>query len=101
MKSLEELQKELSEAKYVLTKAQDAVNSIKYDLAKHCPVKLGDVVEVNYFTNKGKKIKLDRIVYAPEYEYKSKEPRFLYKCNGSVIRKDGTLSPRLRGVHIC
>lgn len=51
-----------------------------------CPVKIGDIVEVNGFTFTGKQMRVDRIVLV-----RSWKNTYKIKAVGKVLKKDGTV----------
>ena len=99
MKSMKILQKELSELESDMKTIKDKINNKRLDLAEHCPVKLGDKVDVNGYPHQGKQIVVSSIDYS-EYQDWTGKNKTHYLCKGYVLKKDGTTSCHV-GEHRC
>lgn len=83
LKSDLEILNKLEEEK---NKAVDKFSDFKKSLAKYSPVKLGDEIEVNGWSNKGKTMVVNYIAIKREYL-----GDYYFFAKGYIKRKDGSL----------
>lgn len=86
MGRLEVLQEELNQVEKRISTENKVAVGIRRKLAELCPVVIGEIVEANGYSHKGKKMRVDSVSYKPE----SWPKETLWKCTGYVIKADGT-----------
>lgn len=103
MSKLEQLQEKLAGLDAERRDLNKKIATVKDELAKLCPVSIGDVVQVDdgagFGTHNGVKIKVDRIEYLPQTSWLTQR-KTLFKCTGCIVLKDGSLSEHI-SEHIC
>ncbi|MCP4700471.1 MAG: hypothetical protein GY862_27005 [Gammaproteobacteria bacterium] len=93
MTELEILKAELAEIEKRIKAEQEIRGDVMAKLAELCPVKIGDVVEVNGWTFRGKKMLVDDVCY-----YTRTHRSTTWKCSGPILKADGTPGKN-RGEH--
>ena len=104
MKNLEQLQNDLEKITSEMNACKEARAAKLDELAKLCPLKLGDKVDVNSgYSYEGKVILIDRVCYSDYMNYswaERKGRKTLFMCSGFILKKDGTAGKN-RGEHRC
>ena len=88
-KEYETLIYELSELDAKILNFQQGRKNCIDKLSKFCPVKVGDITEVNDWSHNGKKMRVTSCSFLPEPPtWKHEGCQFL--CHGVVLKKDGS-----------
>lgn len=85
MSLFEQKMQELAELKGELRQVQQKIRDLEQRIIdEHVPVKTGEVVEVNGYSHRGKKMVVTRI--SPRHSHKN----FEYVARGQILKADGT-----------
>lgn len=86
---ISKLEKELGQAKEVLSKAQQALNDALDEMARqYCPHKVGDTIDCGGYSYRGKKMIVDRIART---SHRSSYWPEKWRVFGRVLKKDGSI----------
>lgn len=85
--SLEDYETKLSELEYQDRKIRGSIRQLKEEMAGFCPVEIGDEVEVNGYSYRGKIMVVEKIQYIGE-NYVARNTKF--RCTGPILKADGT-----------
>jgi len=89
MSAMEELIESLDNIEMSIANEEETRDQIRDDIARHCPIRKGDICEITARSHHGKQMRVISISWATSFNFPVCRGWIL---KGTVLRKDGTES---------